>query len=94
MSSIEPREAAHGEKMIEVRVRFWTNDLAEGGRILPKHAWSSGAVYLRTNPSHGITSQEAVMFNSLAELPEAIQGALANGGVALHHGGGEAAERS
>ena len=37
---VETREAAHGKRMLEVRVRFWTNDLAEGkGRIRPKHAW-------------------------------------------------------
>jgi hypothetical protein len=41
---IETRVAREGEKMIEVRVRFWTNDLAEGpNRVRPKHAWASGA---------------------------------------------------
>ena len=31
--------------MIEVKVRFWTNDLADGkDRIRPKHAWGSGVV--------------------------------------------------
>jgi hypothetical protein len=39
--SIESREAKHGSKMIEVKVRFWTNDLAERkDRIIPKHAWT------------------------------------------------------
>ena len=35
----QSREAKHGKKMIEVRVRFWTDDIAnEEDRILPKHA--------------------------------------------------------
>ncbi len=41
--AIESREAAHGKKMVEVKVRFWTNDLADGkGKIRPKHAWGAG----------------------------------------------------
>ena len=52
--SIESREAKHGSKMIEVKVRFWTNDLAEEkGRIRPKHAWGSGVVRIARNDSHG-----------------------------------------
>ena len=28
--SVESREAKYGEKMIEVKVRFWTDKIAEG----------------------------------------------------------------
>jgi hypothetical protein len=38
----EAREAAHGQRMIEVRVRFWTNNLAKSkGMVLPRNAWGS-----------------------------------------------------
>jgi hypothetical protein len=48
-------EASHGDKMIEVTIRFWTNDLAENpDLVVPKHAWSSGVVRITRNPSHGI----------------------------------------
>ena len=46
---------AHGERMIEVKVRFWTNDISgESGKIVPKHAWTSGVVRMDSNLSHGI----------------------------------------
>jgi hypothetical protein len=32
-------EAKHGKKMIEVSLRFWTNDISEeAGKVIPKHA--------------------------------------------------------
>jgi hypothetical protein len=35
--NIQDHEAQWGKRMIEVQVRFWTNDLAEGvGHIQPK----------------------------------------------------------
>ncbi len=35
-NSSEQRDAQQGEKMIELRIRFWTNDLAnEKGKIRP-----------------------------------------------------------
>lgn len=47
------REARHGEKMIEVKIRFWTDGLAsESGKILPKHAWAAGVVRMESNRSH------------------------------------------
>jgi len=33
-------EAPHGSRIIELKVRFFTNELAPGERILPKHAWN------------------------------------------------------
>ena len=34
----EAREAKYGGKMIEVKIRFWTDGIAEAGKIIPKHA--------------------------------------------------------
>jgi hypothetical protein len=35
--SLASLEAKHGEKMIEVKVRFWTNDISrEAGKVIPK----------------------------------------------------------
>jgi hypothetical protein len=35
----EPVHAKHGEKVIEIKLRFWTNDIAkEKDHIFPKHA--------------------------------------------------------
>jgi hypothetical protein len=39
VESIQDREAKYSERMIEVKVRFWTDGIAEGkGIIRPKHA--------------------------------------------------------
>jgi hypothetical protein len=52
------------KKMIEIKVRFWTNDLAPEGAVLPKTARSSGVVRIESNAAHGITSGKARPFNS------------------------------
>jgi len=78
-------DATRGERMIELRVRFWTNGIAsEPGTIVPRHAWDSGTVELRSNESHGIVSRQALHFYSLAELPSIIEKTLINNGVTLH----------
>ena len=42
------QEAVQGEKMIEVKVRFWANDIAsDKDKIVPKRAWTSGIVRLK-----------------------------------------------
>ena len=84
-SGLEAREAKHGEKMIEVKVRFWTNDLTdEKGKILPKHGWSSGEVRIKANSSHGIKPQDFALFNSLMDLPVAIENVLVQHGITLY----------
>ena len=41
-AAIEARAAKHGQKMLEARVRFWTDDIAgKKGEIIPKHAWAA-----------------------------------------------------
>jgi hypothetical protein len=78
-------DAKYGERMIEVKVRFWTNDIAEGrGRIVPKHAWASGVVRVKGNRAHGIRPAGVVRFRSLLDLPGAIEKVLIDHGVELH----------
>ena len=78
-------EADYGEKMIEVRIRFWTNDIAETkGHILPKHCWSAGMVYAPRNDSHGIKSSRRMPFNSLDEVQNAIEQAMEDIGIKVH----------
>jgi hypothetical protein len=83
--NVEAREAKHGSKMIEVKVRFWTNDIADDkGKILPKHAWGSGVVRIDSNSSHGIVPREPLIFNSMAEIPAKIEKVLIDHGVTIH----------
>jgi hypothetical protein len=84
-ASTEALEAQHGQKMIEVKVRFWTNAIAEEeGKVLPKHAWASGVVRMERNTSHGITPGSPVPFHSLLDLGAAIEKVLIEHEVQLH----------
>lgn len=78
------REAAQGERMIEVKVRFWTNDIAEPGKIQPKHAWSSGVVRIKGNKSHGIVPHHPKPFQSLLDIGAIIEKVLVEHDVVLH----------
>lgn len=83
--TIESREAKQGERMIEVRIRFWTDELAEGeGRIMPKHGWTSGVVRMAHNESHSISPKNPRPFNSLMDLPRVIEMVLIEHGIKLH----------
>ena len=85
MVSIRQREAKYGEKMIEVKVRFWTNNIAyKEGLIKPKHAWASGVVRMERNDSHDIVPSYPVPFNSLMEISSVIERVLIEHGVQLH----------
>jgi hypothetical protein len=84
-SDVIEREAAQGEKMIEVKLRFWTNDIAEeSGKILQKHAWSSGVVRLERNRSHGIEPGKPLPFHSLLDVGAIVEKALIEHGIVLH----------
>jgi hypothetical protein len=77
--------ARHGQKMIEVRVRFWTNDLApKPGMVLPKEAWASRVVLMDANSAHKIAPQEPLPFSTLLELPGTIERVLIRHGIRLH----------
>lgn len=78
-------EAQQGEKMIEVKVRFWTNKLsAEVGKVLAKHAWSAGVVRMERNFSHGIKPGAPRPFHSLLDIGAVIEKVLVEHGVVLH----------
>lgn len=75
----------YGEKMIEVKLRFWTDDIAgTEGNIVPKHAWTSGVVRIERNDSHGIIPGDPRPFNSLMEIPAVIEKVLVQHGIKLH----------
>lgn len=78
-------KAKYGEKMIEVKIRFWTNEIADKkGSIVPKHAWTSGVVRIERNESHGIEPGYPRPFNSLMEIPSLIEKVLIQHGIKLH----------
>ena len=78
-------EAKHGEKMIEIKVRFWTNDISEEpDSIVPKHAWTAGVVRIQKNESHGIKPLNPLPFHSLLDLGVTIEKVLIKHGIVLH----------
>jgi hypothetical protein len=73
------------QRMIEVKVRFWTDDLAgKEGYVLPKHAWTTGVVRMESNETHGIIPSASIHFNSLMEIPSTIEKVLIKHGIKLH----------
>ena len=83
--SIQDREAKFGERMIELKVRFWTDGIAEGkGRIRPKHGWTRGMITIERNDAHEIVPVRGRPFNSLMEIPSAIEKILMEHGIQLH----------
>ena len=80
-----PKVAKHGQKMIEVRVRFWTDCLTDQkDAVIPKHAWDSGVVIIEGNKTHGITPDSPTPFNSILDLTSTIAKVLVDQGVTLH----------
>jgi hypothetical protein len=78
-------KANYRERMIEVKVRFWTNGIAkQKGYIVPKHAWTSGIIRMEDNDSHGIEQGTPRPFNSLMEIPAIIEKVLIEYGIRLH----------
>ncbi|HEY3812785.1 MAG TPA: hypothetical protein VGL66_06130 [Caulobacteraceae bacterium] len=85
LETVEVTEASHGQKMIELKVRFWTNDIAgEAGKIVPKHAWAAGIVRIESNEAHGIKARDPAPFNSLPELAAVVERVLIDHGIKLH----------
>jgi hypothetical protein len=71
--------------MIELKVRFWTNDLAdEQGKVAPKNAWAAGVVRIESNAAHGLKAASPEPFNSLPELGAVIERVLIQHGIKLH----------
>jgi hypothetical protein len=79
------RIAKHGEKMIEIRIRFWTDGIAvQKGKIIPKHSWDSGVIVMEGNKAHEITPASPQPFNSILDLTSALAKVLTQHGVILH----------
>ena len=79
--------AKHGEKMIEIKLRFWTNDIAEEkGNIVPKHAWTSGVVRIERNDSHEIQPSNPLPFHSLLDIGAVVEKVLIKHEIVLHPG--------
>jgi len=82
-------KAAHGERMIELRIRFFTDKIVKtAGEIKPKHAWDRGVVIMTANRSHGISPKppKGAVFNSLMELPRVMEKVLIDHGIKFHLG--------
>ena len=84
--SMDESLALHGNKMISINISFWTDGIAtQEDRIVPKHAWTGGVVKTVRNDSHGIkTSADPIPFNTLMELPSAIEKLLIREEIMLH----------
>lgn len=77
--------AKHGKKMIEVRLRFWTNNIAgDANKVIPKHAWTSGVVHIQGNESHGIAPRNPRPFHSLLDIGTVIEKVLLEHGIVLY----------
>jgi hypothetical protein len=89
MTKKKGTKAQHGERMVQISVRFWTNNLASKKRhIVPKHVWDCGMVQMDTNGSHGIKSQAPTPFHSLAQLSGIVERVILKHGLNVHHGYG------
>ena len=87
MSKRAPRaqKAEQGERMIEIKVRFWTNSIASRkGYIIPKHAWASGVVRMEKNKAHGIEPKKPALFHSLMDIPAVMEKVLINHEIVLY----------
>ena len=83
--SAKYRQAKRGQRMIELKVCFWTNDHADTkGYIWPKHGWTTGEVRITRNEPHGIIPVGGQKFGSLMEIPSAIEKVLMKHDIQLH----------
>jgi len=85
VAKAKSKKAVQGEKMIEIKVRFWTNDIAStAGEIIPRNAWASGVIRMEPNGSHGVSPKSPAPFHSLLDLPAVIEKVLIAHGITLH----------
>ncbi|MDP9179192.1 MAG: hypothetical protein M3O61_16065 [Gemmatimonadota bacterium] len=78
------RAAPIGERMIEVKVLFWTDKhAAKPGHVIPKVAWTGGVIRFQRNDSHEIRPGKPIPFNSLMEIGAAIEKAMIAHGITL-----------
>lgn len=87
MEKFEGREAKYGKKMIEVKVRFWTDGIAtEKGKIVPKLCWEGGVIRMERNDAHDIIPGNPTPFNTMTELVPRIEQVLKCYGVKVIRG--------
>ena len=89
-NGIMPREeetavpAEHGKKMIEIKIRFFTDAIAPEGQVVPRQGWTCGVALVTPNSLHGITSlNHPIVFNTWSEMNVAIEKALIEANVKL-----------
>jgi hypothetical protein len=81
----KPVKANPNERMIEIKLRFWTNNIARGkGYIRPKEAWSGGVVRIERNATHGIRPTSPKPFHSLLDVGAVVEKVLIAHGITLH----------
>jgi hypothetical protein len=84
--TINEIEAKHGDKTVEITIRFWTDNIANTkGTVLPKHVNNSGTIGLVANKTHGIPSEKATPFGSITELPAKIEELLEHHKIVVHY---------
>jgi hypothetical protein len=85
-TEVEAKEARHGQKMIEVKIRFWTDEMSNvKGTVIPKHAWAAGVVRAERNDAHGIKPGVPVPFNSILDIGSAVEKIFIEHGIVLHN---------
>jgi hypothetical protein len=69
---------ASGEATIKFTVAFFTDGIAKrAGKVVRRVCWDKGSVYPQANERHQIKSTgNPKVFNSLAEIPTALQKTL------------------
>jgi hypothetical protein len=84
MKKPKPVKAAPNERMIEVKLRFWTNNIArKKSDVLPRRAWSAGVVRIERNDTHGIKPGKPQPFHSLLDVGAVIERVLISHEIAL-----------
>jgi hypothetical protein len=89
MKNTKAVKAKLGEKCLQIRIYFFTDNIAANkGEIVPKHASDCGGVVMPSNAAHGIewSDDKGAMFNSILDIPAAIMSTLAQHGVTVHLG--------
>jgi hypothetical protein len=79
-----------GERMIEVRLKFFTDELSgRPGYIVPGYCWDHGVVVVSANQAHEVkVGGNPLIFHTLDGIPDAVTRALHRSGVTLVPGYG------
>jgi hypothetical protein len=79
---MKEKRAAHGERMIEFRIKFWNP--ARKGHIRPGVCKTAGAVYAIANGAHGVRHRgPCVKFQTIAGVASAVEKLAAQVGVRM-----------